>query len=59
MTESWIQLQCPSCSAKWSDNPTSLPAPDTEFQCSHCGERRPFSEFTRTARDLEILREFH
>lgn len=59
MVEAWIQLQCPDCGENWERNPTDLPAPDEEFACTHCGERRPTAEFMRNTRDLEILSTFH
>lgn len=59
MREAWIRLQCPACSEHWESNPTDLPAPDREFACTNCDERRPTSEFMRTKRDLEILEAFH
>lgn len=59
MAEAWIQLYCPSCEEPWEENPSTLPAPDATYTCDHCGTARPMAEFMRTARDLEILEEFH
>lgn len=59
MPEAFIRLVCPSCGESWEDNPVDLPAPPDRFECGSCGERRPTAEFMRTARDLEILEEFH
>jgi hypothetical protein len=59
MQEAWIQLQCPDCTEDWEANPADLPDPGTEMTCNHCDGTHPVSEFTQTARDLEILREFH
>jgi len=59
MQESWIQLQCPACEKHWEANPADVAAPDADLECEDCGETRPAAEFTKTARDLEILREFH
>jgi len=59
MTDAWIQLQCPNCGETWEANPGDLPAPDRDFNCNHCGRTRPLSEFAQTARDLDVLEEFH
>jgi DNA-directed RNA polymerase subunit RPC12/RpoP len=59
MSEAWIQLHCPVCAEQWDANPVTLPSPDEEFQCQHCGARRSLSEFMRAERDLEVLEEFH
>jgi len=58
MQEAWIDLRCPDCTNDWEANPADLPDPGAAFTCDDCGNTRPLSEFTRTARDLEILREF-
>lgn len=57
VTEAYIQLLCPACNKNWERTPRDLPAHDEQFECPDCGERRPTAEFTRTARDLETLRE--
>jgi len=36
-----------------------LPEPTVERDCAHCGAVRPISEFPKTARDFEILEQFH
>lgn len=59
MPPAWIQLRCPNCEEGWEEDPTDLPAPDTEYQCQHCWARHPTSGFMRSTRDLEILTEFH
>ncbi|MFC7046811.1 hypothetical protein ACFQH6_16640 [Halobacteriaceae archaeon GCM10025711] len=59
MQEAWIDLQCPSCTESWEANPSELPAPDHEFACDHCGERRNLAEFMQSTRDLEVLQQFH
>ncbi|WP_449271466.1 DUF7836 family putative zinc-binding protein [Halobacterium bonnevillei] len=59
MSEPWIQRHCPDCADQWAANPVTLPSPDEEFQCPHCGARRPVSEFVRAKRDLEVHGEFH
>jgi predicted RNA-binding Zn-ribbon protein involved in translation (DUF1610 family) len=55
--EAFAELVCPACGKYWEASPTDLPAPKESFECPDCGERRPLSEFTRTSRDLEIVRE--
>lgn len=56
MTESWVNLSCPSCTKSWSDTPTSLPTLDTAFTCPDCGVSTTLAEFLRTGRDLEIYK---
>ena len=59
MQEAWIQLRCPDCEDQWEANPSNLPAPQERMACESCGETRHVSELTKTARDLEVLEEFH
>lgn len=59
MPEAWISVQCPECGDVWEDSPNDLPAPDVEFHCPKCEAIRPTSEFMKTHRDLEILRDFY
>ncbi|AWB27831.1 DUF7836 family putative zinc-binding protein [Halococcoides cellulosivorans] len=56
MEEAWIQLTCPDCDHEYSKTATTLPGPDATHTCDDCDGAAPLSEFTRTARDLEILR---
>lgn len=58
MQEAWVQLRCPACTNSWEDRVADLSNPETPFTCTDCGTERPLSEFMRTARDLEVLREF-
>lgn len=58
MVEAWIELRCPACDRIWEASPTQLPAPQTAFECDHCGERRRTSLFMKDQRDLEILKQF-
>ncbi|WP_302080953.1 hypothetical protein [Salinibaculum rarum] len=58
MNEAFVQLSCPACDKQWEDEPTALHAPDTDFTCPDCGESRHPSEFMRTDRDLEVLKDF-
>jgi len=59
MQEAWIQLRCPACETQWEANPADLPAPQETQTCDSCGETRRLSELAKTARDLEVLEEFH
>jgi hypothetical protein len=59
MQEAWIQLQCPACEEQWEANPADLPGPDEAYTCDHCSAERRIAEFAKTARDFEILEEFH
>ena len=55
--EAFVELLCPACEKHWEASPSALPAPSEPFDCPDCGERRPLSEFARTDRDLDIVRE--
>jgi predicted nucleic acid-binding Zn ribbon protein len=57
MQEAWLQLQCPACDKHWEATAADLPSPDTAFDCDDCETVRPLSEFMKTARDLELLRD--
>jgi len=57
MQEAWLQLRCPDCTKHWESTPTDLPSPDTAFTCGGCDAERSLSEFMKTTRDLELLRE--
>ncbi|MEF8775179.1 MAG: hypothetical protein V5A43_01590 [Haloarculaceae archaeon] len=59
MTETWIELQCPSCDETWEVDPGDFPAPGEDFTCDHCGTERSASEFMRTDRNREMWRSFH
>jgi len=59
MQEAWIQLQCPDCATEWEASVSDLPASSQQFQCDHCDSSRPMAEFTKTARDLEVLRDMN
>jgi hypothetical protein len=59
MQEAWIQLRCPACETQWEANPADLPAPQETMTCDSCGDTRRISEFTKTARDFEVLESFH
>lgn len=57
MQEAWLQLLCPDCEKHWEATASDLPSPETSFACDDCGAERPLSEFMKTARDLELLRQ--
>jgi len=59
MEEAYVRLVCPECRKEWESTPRDLPAPDELFTCPDCDEQRRLSEFMRTDRDLETLRELH
>ena len=55
--EAFVELVCPACEKYWEESPSELPAPNESFDCPDCGERRPLSEFARSDRDVELIRE--
>jgi len=57
MQEAFAELSCPDCEKLWEVDANDAPAPDATFDCPDCGEARSLSEFARTGRDLEVLRE--
>lgn len=59
MPEAFVRLVCPACEAHWEGNPSDLPAPDDPFGCTNCDADGRTATFMRTARDLEILEQFH
>lgn len=58
MNEAWIQLGCSDCEKYWDETPMELPDPDADFACPDCGSVKQLSEFMRTERDLEVLKQF-
>lgn len=59
MREGWIQLECVDCEEQWDANPADLPSPGNEYSCDHCDSERPITEFMKTQRGFDILKEFH
>jgi uncharacterized Zn ribbon protein len=59
MQEAWIQIQCPDCTTEWEERVSELPASGKQFQCDHCDTYSSMAEFTKTARDLEVLRDMN
>jgi predicted RNA-binding Zn-ribbon protein involved in translation (DUF1610 family) len=57
MQEAFAELSCPDCGKAWEVDANDAPDPETAFDCPDCGTQRPLSEFARTGRDLEVLRE--
>ncbi len=58
MVEAFVRLVCPECGKEWQDNPVELPNVRTNFSCQHCHATRRLSEFMRTERDLEAVKQF-
>jgi len=58
MNETYVRLLCPECGKDWEASPDDLPDPTDTFHCPNCHASRPTSEFTRTERDLETLKQF-
>ena len=59
MTDPWVTIRCPACSRTWEADPTELPAPDEDFQCTSCDSRDSTGAFMETERGLSILKTFH
>jgi ssDNA-binding Zn-finger/Zn-ribbon topoisomerase 1 len=56
--EAYVQLLCPECNKDWESTPSELPEPAENFSCPDCHATRRLSEFMRTDRDLETLKQF-
>ena len=57
MEETYVRLLCPECGKAWESPPGDLPTPAEQFSCPNCHATRRTSEFTRTERDLETLKQ--
>ncbi len=57
MVETYVRLLCPECGKHWESGPDELPEPQRQFNCPNCHATRSTSEFTRTERDLETLKQ--
>lgn len=57
MQEALVELACPNCEKLWEEDANYMPDPKESFACPPCGAERRTSEFCRTERDLEVLRE--
>ncbi|WP_129115641.1 DUF7836 family putative zinc-binding protein [Halegenticoccus tardaugens] len=58
MVEAFVRLLCPECGKEWEANPSDLPATRRNFDCPNCHATRRLTEFMRTERDLEIVKQF-
>jgi predicted RNA-binding Zn-ribbon protein involved in translation (DUF1610 family) len=58
MVEAFVRLLCPECGKEWESTPTDLPETRRNFSCPNCHATRRLTEFMRTERDLEIVRQF-
>ncbi len=58
MVEAFVRLICPECRKEWQDNPASLQGLRTNFSCPSCHATRRLTEFMRTERDLEAVKQF-
>ncbi|MGM0606717.1 MAG: hypothetical protein ACQETB_13735 [Halobacteriota archaeon] len=58
MVEAFVRLVCPECSKEWQETPTELPEVRKNFSCPACHATRRLSEFMRTERDLEAVKQF-
>jgi len=58
MTEAFVRLLCPECGKDWQEAPSDLPGLRRNFSCPGCHATRRLSEFMRTERDLEAVRQF-
>lgn len=58
MVEAFVRLICPECSKDWQTSPMELPAVRENFSCPDCHATRRLTEFARTERDLETVRQF-
>ena len=58
MVEAFVRLLCPECEKDWEETPTDLPNLQKNFSCPDCHATRRLTEFMRTERDLEVVREF-
>ncbi|WP_330631952.1 DUF7836 family putative zinc-binding protein [Halocatena halophila] len=56
--ETYVRLQCPSCSKQWTSQPGTLPEANDDFDCPDCGTTRSLAEFARTEHDLETMKQF-
>jgi predicted RNA-binding Zn-ribbon protein involved in translation (DUF1610 family) len=58
MVEAFVRLLCPECGKDWETSPGELSTPSSNFSCPSCHATRRLSEFVRTKRDLETLKQF-
>ena len=58
MVEAFVTLLCPECGKDWQENPSDLPELRTNFSCPSCHATRRLTQFMRTERDLESVKQF-
>ena len=58
MVDAFVRLVCPECGKEWQDNPAELRDLRSNFSCSACHATRRLTEFMRTERDLEAVKQF-
>ncbi|QHS18233.1 DUF7836 family putative zinc-binding protein [Halopenitus persicus] len=58
MVEAFVRLHCPECAKDWEDSPSDLPDLRTNYSCGNCHATRRLTEFMRTERDLEAVKQF-
>lgn len=58
MVEAFVRLQCPECSKDWQENPSDLSDLRNNFTCPDCHATRRLTQFMRTERDLEAVKQF-
>lgn len=58
MVEAFVRLLCPECGKEWESSPSELPNVRRNHTCASCGATRRLSEFMRTERDLETVKQF-
>ncbi|MFB6126310.1 MAG: hypothetical protein ABEJ79_03290 [Halolamina sp.] len=58
MVEAFVRLLCPECEKEWEGNPSDLPEVKQNFSCPSCHATRRLTEFMRTERDMEIVKQF-
>jgi predicted RNA-binding Zn-ribbon protein involved in translation (DUF1610 family) len=56
MQEAYAELTCPDCDKLWEIDANTAPAPDADHRCPDCGAGYTLAEFTRTSRDLQVVR---
>ncbi|NGM67646.1 hypothetical protein G6M89_01250 [Natronolimnobius sp. AArcel1] len=57
MDQTTVQLLCPECTKDWQSAPRELPESTSMFHCPNCHATRRTSEFMRTDRDLQTLKQ--
>ncbi len=58
MVDAFVRLVCPECTKEWQANPAELQELRSNFSCPDCHATRRLTEFMRTERDLEAVKQF-